>query len=73
MLFSASGVWAAESTPVQKIGAWLVGFHTDKEYPSRQGVAHHFCHQLRPHLMQCVLYDDNSPDAKMTGIEYHPG
>lgn len=72
MFLCASGVWAAESTikPVQNIGAWLIGFHADKANPSRQWVAHHFCHQLRPDLMQCVLYDDNSPDAKMTGIEY---
>jgi hypothetical protein len=72
MFLCASGVWAAESTikPVQNIGAWLIGFHADKENPSRQWVAHHFCHQLRPDLMQCVLYEDNSPDAKMTGIEY---
>lgn len=72
MLLGASSVWAAESTikPVQNFGAWLIGFHADKENPTRQWVAHHFCHQLRPDLMQCVLYDDNSPDAKMTGIEY---
>lgn len=44
MLLGASSVWAAESTikPVQNIGAWFIGFHADKENPSRQWVAHHF-------------------------------
>lgn len=56
--------------PILEIGMWLIGFHADKENPSRQWVAHHFCQQLRPDLMQCVLYDRNSLHAKMTGIEY---
>lgn len=56
--------------PIHEIGMWLIGFHVEKKTPSRQWVAHHFCHQLRPDLMQCILYDQNTLHAKMTGIEY---
>lgn len=52
------------------IGVWLVGVHPMADDPSKQWVAHHFCEQINPDLMQCALYDSNEPDAKLTGIEY---
>jgi hypothetical protein len=58
------------TTAVDQISVWLVGFHPMKDEPGRQFIAHHLCQQLRPDLMQCVLYDGNQADARMTGIEY---
>lgn len=63
----------AQDKPQQPIGApqglgvWLVGVHPMAHDPSEQWVAHHFCQQLQPDLMQCALYSGNQPDAKLTG------
>lgn len=56
--------------PPKDLGIWLVGVHPMAEDVSKQWVAHHLCHQLKPDLMQCALYDSNKPGAKLTGIEY---
>lgn len=49
---------------------YLVGFHSLKEYPDRQMEAHHYCHQQTEDFAQCVLFDSNSHDANMNGIEH---
>lgn len=54
----------------QQLTLWMVGFHPDKNDPQVQVLAHHFCHQLREDLAQCVLYDGDGPEARMIGIEY---
>jgi hypothetical protein len=32
--------------------------------------AHHYCNQANEDLAQCVLFDGNTADARLTGIEY---
>jgi hypothetical protein len=32
--------------------------------------AHHYCHQVNADLLQCVLFDGNTEDANLIGIEY---
>jgi hypothetical protein len=32
--------------------------------------AHHYCNQMTEDFAQCVLFDGNTADARMTGIEY---
>lgn len=59
-----------QTTAVDQISIWLLGFHPMKDNPSKQFMAHHLCQQLRPDLMQCVLYDGNQPDSRMIGVEY---
>lgn len=54
----------------QGLGIWLIGTHPMASDPSRQMVAHHFCQPLTDDLMQCVLYDGNQPDSRVTGLEY---
>ncbi|UAB84404.1 OBAP family protein [Zunongwangia sp. SCSIO 43204] len=49
---------------------YLVGFHPMKEEPSHQMEAHHFCTQINEDFAQCALFDGNTEDAKLTGIEY---
>jgi hypothetical protein len=49
---------------------YLVGFHPMKEEPHIQMEAHHFCRQINQDFAQCVLFDGNTADANMTGVEY---
>jgi hypothetical protein len=32
--------------------------------------AHHFCGHLNEEMRQCVLYDGDSPKARLIGVEY---
>ena len=41
-----------------------------KAEPAHQFEAHHFCRQVNEDFMQCALYDGNTADANLTGIEY---
>ena len=56
--------------PVDKIDMYLVGFHPMKADRSHSMEAHHFCRQMNQDFAQCVLFDGNSEDANMNGIEY---
>jgi hypothetical protein len=56
--------------PVEKIAIYLNGFHVSKDDPKQQMEAHHYCNQANEDLAQCVLYDGNTADARMMGIEY---
>ena len=49
---------------------YLVGFHPLKDDPAHQFEAHHFCRPVNEDFMQCTLYDGNTPDANLNGIEY---
>jgi hypothetical protein len=59
-----------QDTPLDKLNIYLVGFHPLKDEPQHQFEAHHFCHQINEDFAQCVLYDSNTPDANLNGIEY---
>ena len=56
--------------PVQQLAVYLVGFHAYKDEPSRQMTAHHFCRPVNQDLTQCALFDGNSAEANLTGVEY---
>ncbi len=56
--------------PLEVLDVYLVGFHPLKEDPAHQMEAHHFCHQVNQDFAQCVLFDGNTPDANLNGIEY---
>lgn len=56
--------------PFDPMEVYLVGFHPMKEDPGHQMEAHHFCTQVNEDFAQCVLFDGNTEDAKLTGIEY---
>ena len=43
---------------------------SDPDDPSHQMEAHHFCHQVNEDFAQCALYDGNTGDANLSGIEY---
>jgi hypothetical protein len=56
--------------PPDELNIYLVGFHPLKNDPQHQFEAHHFCQQVNEDFAQCVLYDGNTPDANLNGIEY---
>jgi hypothetical protein len=56
--------------PVENIAVYLNGFHVAKDDPKMQMEAHHYCNQVTEDFMQCVLFDGNTADARMMGIEY---
>lgn len=56
--------------PVDAINIHLSGFHPLKDEPAHQIDAYHFCTQLNQDFAQCVLFDGDGDEARMTGIEY---
>ena len=56
--------------PVENIAMYLNGFHVSKDDPTMQMEAHHYCNQANEDLAQCVLFDGNTRDARLMGIEY---
>ncbi len=57
-------------SPLDPMNVYLVGFHPMKDDPSHQMEAHHFCNQVNEDLAQCALFDGNTRDANLNGIEY---
>jgi hypothetical protein len=41
-----------------------------KDDPAHQMEAHHFCRQVNEDLAQCALFDGNTDNANLNGIEY---
>jgi len=57
-------------SPLDPMDVYLVGFHPMKNAPAHQMEAHHFCRQVNQEFAQCVLFDGNTRDANLNGIEY---
>jgi hypothetical protein len=57
-------------SPLQPMNVYLDGFHASKENPAHQTEAHHFCRQVNQDFAQCVLFDGNTRQANLIGIEY---
>lgn len=56
--------------PLAGFGVYVVGFHCAKGEPDVQMEAHHFCRVVNDDFIQCVLFDGNTKDANLIGIEY---
>jgi Protein of unknown function (DUF1264) len=56
--------------PTDALDIYLVGFHPMKANPEHQFEAHHFCQQMTEDFAQCALYDGNTAEANLNGIEY---
>ncbi|TFV61235.1 DUF1264 domain-containing protein [Geodermatophilus sp. DF01-2] len=59
-----------EATPLKGFDVYVVGFHCAKDRPDMQMEAHHYCRVVNDDLLQCVLFDGNTRDANLIGIEY---
>lgn len=58
------------NSPLASLNIYLDGFHAAKEDPTHQMEAHHFCHQVNEDFAQCTLFDGNTRQANLIGIEY---
>jgi hypothetical protein len=67
---SAGAKMLQTQAPPAQLNAYLVGLHPMKEHPGMQMEAHHFCRQVNEDFAQCALFDGNTPDANLNGIEY---
>jgi hypothetical protein len=56
--------------PVEKIAIYLDGFHAAKDDATMQMEAHHYCNQVNEDFAQCALFDGNTAEARLMGIEY---
>ena len=57
--------------PVQQLSIYLDAFHATKDDPTMQMEAHHYCNQMNEDFAQCVLFDGNTADARIVGVEVH--
>jgi Protein of unknown function (DUF1264) len=56
--------------PIRQIGVYLDGFHVMKQEPNLFLEAHHYCAAKSDDLLQCAIFDGNTSDANLVGIEY---
>ncbi len=70
MALEAGAKILQRDAPLQPFDIYVHGFHPMKDHPERQMDAHHFCHQMSEDFAQCTLFNGNSRNAKLNGIEY---
>lgn len=59
-----------DKTPIKQLEIYLDGFHFANGNMAMQMEAHHYCMKLNEDVTQCVMYDGNTKDAKIMGVEY---
>lgn len=69
-ILEAGATALQRDAPPDGLDIYLVGFHPMKADPAHQVEAHHFCRQVKEDFAQCALYDGNTADADLTGLEY---
>lgn len=57
-------------SPLAAMDIHLDGFHPLKQDPGHQMAVHHYCRQVNEDFAQCALFDADTRDAKLNGIEY---
>jgi hypothetical protein len=67
---SAGSKMLQTNAPPAQLDAYLVGLHPMKAHRDMQMEAHHFCRQVNQDFAQCALFDGNTPEANLNGIEY---
>lgn len=69
-LLEAGAAALQSKPPIDAINAYLDGFHFYNGHPDVQMEAHHYCSILNEDVIQCVIFDGNTKDAKIMGVEY---
>ena len=67
---SAGAKMLQTQSPPSQLDAYLVGLHPMKDHPDMQMESHHFCRQVNQDFAQCALFDGNTAEANLNGIEY---
>ncbi len=66
-----TGAQAMQSfEPVRAIDTYLDGFHVMKDDASHVMEAHHFCKARNEEFTQCLIFDANTANANLIGVEY---
>ncbi|MCG7309437.1 OBAP family protein [Brachybacterium sp. ACRRE] len=69
-LLDLGSAFVQRKRPPDAMSTYLDGLHMYADDTGRQVHAAHFCIHLEHDLHQCVIFDRNSPDARLIGIEY---
>lgn len=69
-LLDAGAAALQQRAPIEAINAYLDGFHFYNGRPAQQMEAHHFCSVVNDEVFQCVIFDGNTRDARLMGVEY---
>jgi hypothetical protein len=56
--------------PLEALNAYMNGFHFYNGNMKGQMEAHHYCALLNEDVTQCVIFDGNTKDSKIMGVEY---
>jgi hypothetical protein len=59
-----------DTSPLSGFDIYVVGLHCGKDMPDMQMEAHHYCRQVNQDFLQCVIFDGNTADANLIGVEY---
>ena len=59
-----------DKTPLQRLNAYMDGFHFYNGDMQGQMEAHHYCGHINEDVIQCVIFDANGQNAKLMGVEY---
>lgn len=69
-LMETGGVLPQGKSPIDALNMYLDGFHFYNGQIQSQVEAHHFCSIINEEVNQCVIFDGNTQDAKIIGVEY---
>lgn len=69
-LLEAGAAALQRDAPTDQLDIYLNGFHPMKAEPAHQLEAHHFCKQVNEDFAQCALFDGDTAEANLNGIEY---
>ena len=62
--------WLQDTSPLKHFDVFMVGLHCAKHEPSMQMEAHHYCKLVNGEMLECAIFDGNTEDANLIGIEY---
>ena len=65
-----AGATLQSAAPVKQLESIWSASIPMKDDPSVQMEAHHYCNQVNEDFAQCVLFDGNTTNANMNGVEY---
>jgi len=55
---------------IRSIDHYLNGFHVMKDDPTLHMEAHHYCKGMNEEFTQCVIFDGNTANSNIVGVEY---
>lgn len=69
-LLDAGAAVLQTKAPLNAMNLYLDGFHFYADDMGRPVEAHHYCTHLTEDLHQCAIFDSNTDQARLIGIEY---